>query len=117
MTAASKAVWDSSEPLAVSISFKTYRLNANQSFKKKLIVKNYSNFSRTYKNVNSYRDAPNTTGVTLTAPASVTVAANSATSIALTLTVNAASLPVWTLNGATQGNSGELLNTVEYAAF
>jgi hypothetical protein len=24
---------------------------------------------------------------------------------------------VWTLNGATQGNSGELLNTVEYAAF
>ena len=28
-----------------------------------------------------------------------------------------ASLPVWTLNGGTQGANGELLNTVEYAGF
>ena len=117
VTAASTAVWDSSEPLAVSISFGTYRLNANQSFKKKLVVRNYSNTSRTYQIANSFRDAPNTTGVTLTAPANVTVAANSSTAIALTLTVNAASLPLWTLNGGTQGNNGELLNTVEYAGF
>ena len=116
-TGASTAVWDSSEPLAVSISFGTYRLNVNQSFKKKLVIKNYSNTSRMYQIINSYRDSPNTTGVTLTAPASVTVAANSASSIALTLTVNAASLPVWTLNGGSQGNNGELLNTVEYAGF
>jgi subtilisin family serine protease len=108
VTAASTAVWDSSEPLAVSMFFGTYRLNANQSFKKKLIVKNYSNTSRTYQIANSYRDAPNTTGVTLTAPANVTVAADSATSIALILTVNAASLPVWTLDGGTQGDNGEL---------
>lgn len=115
--AATTAVWDSSAPLAVSISFGTYRLNANQSFKKKLFIKNYSNTSRVYTISNSYRDAPNLTGVTLSVPASVTVPANTISSITLTLTVNAASLPVWTLNGGSQGNNGELLNTVEYAGF
>jgi minor extracellular serine protease Vpr len=113
--AASTAVWDSSAPLAVSISFGTYRLNANQSFKKKLVVKNYSNTARTYSISNSYRDAPNTTGVTLSYPGTVTVPANNAVSISMTLTVNAASLPLWTLNGGSQGANGELLNTVEYA--
>ena len=116
-TAASTAVWDSSAPLAVSISFGTYRLSANQSFKKKIIVKNYSNASRSYQITNSYRDAVNTTGVTITAPASINVPANGTASFTLTLTVNAASLPVWTLNGGSQGSNGELLNTVEYAGF
>jgi hypothetical protein len=35
----------------------------------------------------------------------------------MSLTLNAASLPIWTLNGGTQGGNGELLNTVEYAGF
>ena len=47
--AASTSVYDSSAPLAVSISFGTYRLNVSQSFKKKIVVKNYSNASRTYQ--------------------------------------------------------------------
>jgi subtilisin family serine protease len=115
--AASTSVWDSTAPLAVSISFGTYRLNANQSFKKKIVVKNYSNTGRTYLISNSYRDAPNTTGATLSIPSSIFVAANSSASFTMTLTVNAASLPVWTLNGGTQGGNGELLNTVEYAGF
>ena len=113
--AATTAVWDSTAPLGVSISFGTYRLNANQSFKKKLVVKNYSSSSRTYTITNTYRDAPNVTGVTLSFPATVTVPANTSSSIALTLTVTPASLPVWTLNGGSQGSNGELLNTVEYA--
>jgi subtilisin family serine protease len=115
--AASTAVWDSTAPLAVTISFGTYRLNANQSFKKKIVVKNYSNASRTYQISNTYRDAPNTTGATISTPSSITVAANSTNSFTLTLTVNAASLPVWTLNGGSNGSNGELLNTVEYAGF
>jgi subtilisin family serine protease len=115
--AATTAVWDSSAPLAVSISFGTYRLNTNGSYKKKLVVKNYSNAARTYTITNSFRDAPNTTAVTLTVPATVTVPANNAASITMTLTVNAAALPVWTLNGGSQGSNGELLNTVEYAGF
>jgi subtilisin family serine protease len=113
--AATTAVWDSSAPLAVSMSFGTYRLNTNQSFKKKLVVKNYSSTGRTYTISNTYRDAPNTTGVTITAPTSVFVAANSSSSVTVTATVNAATLPTWTLNGGSQGGNGELLNTVEYA--
>ncbi|MGA2814305.1 MAG: S8 family serine peptidase, partial [Candidatus Acidiferrum sp.] len=115
--ASSTSVWDASAPLAVSISFGTYRLNAAQSFKKKIVVRNYSSAARTYTISNTYRDAPNTTGVTLSFPASVSVPANSATSFTMTLAVNPASLPIWTLNGGAQGGNGELLNTVEYAGY
>ncbi len=115
--AATTAVWDASDPLAVSISYGTYRLNTAQSFKKKIVVKNYSSTARVYQISNTYRDAPNTSGVTITAPASISVPANNAASFTLSLTVNPASLPVWTLNGGSQGANGELLNTVEYAGY
>lgn len=115
--AATTSVWDASDPLAVSLSFGTYRLNANQSFKKKVVVRNYSSTARTYSITNTYRDAPNTTGATITAPPSISVPANSGASFTLTLTVNAVSLPVWTLNGGTSGGEGELLNSVEYAGY
>ena len=114
---ASTSVWDSSDPLAVSISFGTYRLNLNQTFKKKIVVKNYSSTTRLYSIVNTFRDAPNSTGVTLTTPSSISVPANSSASFTLSLVVNAASLPVWTLNGGSQGGNGELLNAVEYAGY
>jgi subtilisin family serine protease len=115
--AGTTAVWDSSAPLAVSVSFGTYRLNAPQSFKKKIVVRNYSMTARTYTIGNTYRDAPNTTGVTLAVPASISVPANSSASFAMSLSVAPASLPVWTLNGGSQGSNGELLNAVEYAGY
>jgi subtilisin family serine protease len=115
--AATTSVWDASNPLAVSISFGTYRLNTPQSFKKKIVVKNYSSTARTYQITNTYRDAPNLTGATITVPPSISVPANSAASFTLTLSVFPASLPIWTLNGGSQGSNGELLNTVEYAGY
>jgi len=115
--AASTAVWDASDPMAVSLSFGTYRVNANQSYRKKVVIRNYSNAARTYLISNTYRDAPNTTGATITAPPSIFVPASGAASFNLTLSVNAAALPVWTVNGGTNGGNGELLNTVEYAGY
>jgi subtilisin family serine protease len=115
--AASTAVWDASDPLAVSLSFGTYRLNAGATYKKKVVVRNYSASARTYTITNTYRDAPNTNGVTITAPASVPVPANGSASFNMSLTVVPANLPVWTLNGGSNGASGELLNTVEYAGY
>jgi len=115
--AATTAVWDASNLLAVSLSFGEYRLNTNQTYKKKVLVRNYSNVNRTYAIANVYRDAPNMTGVTISAPPSVYVAANSTASFVLSLTVNAASLPAWTPDGGADGGNGELLNTVEYAGF
>jgi len=76
--ASTTSVWDASNPLAVSMSFGTYRLSANQTFKKKLVIRNYSGSNRTYTITNTYRDAPNNTGVTLNVPPSIFVAANSA---------------------------------------
>jgi hypothetical protein len=114
---ATTAAWDSSYPLAVSLSFGTYRLNQNQEFTKTVTVRNYSNTSRTYQITNTYRDAPNMTGVAIATPPSVFVGANSTAQFELTASVNVASLPVWTLNGGFEGGNGELLNTVEYAGY
>ena len=114
---ATTAVWDAGDPLAVSLSFGTFRLSANQSYRKKMVVRNYSSLSRTYTISNTYRDAPNQTGVTLTLPPTVLVPPNSSTSFNVTLNVNAAALPTWNLNGGPAGGNGELLNTVEYAGY
>ena len=111
------SVWDSSDPLAVSMSFGTYRVSANQSFKKKIIIRNYASTSRTYSIANTYRDAPNTTGFTLSFPSTISVPANGSASFTVTGSLNASQLPVWTLNGGSQGSNGELLNTVEYAGY
>ena len=67
-TAASTAVWDASDPLAVSLSFSAFRLNAGATYKKKVVVRNYSASARTYTITNTYRAAPNTTGVTIAVP-------------------------------------------------
>jgi hypothetical protein len=113
--AVSTAAWDASNPRAVSLSFGTYRLNQRQVFHKTVAVRNYSNHGRSYQINNTYRDAPNTTGVTISTPASIFVGAKETGEFELTATVNVVSLPAWTLDGGTQGGNGELLNTVEYA--
>ncbi len=115
--AASTTVWDATDPLSVSLSFGTFRLNANASYRKKVVIRNYSNVARTYSIANSYRDAPNLTGVTITVPPTIFVPPNSSASFNATLSVNAAALPTWTLDGGANGGNGELLNTVEYAGY
>ncbi len=115
--AASTGVWDASDPLAVSLSFGTFRLNAGATYKKKVVVRNYSAGVRTYTISNTYRDAPNMTGVTIAAPSSISVPANGSASFTMNLVVTPAALPVWTLNGGSNGGNGELLNTVEYAGY
>jgi len=109
------SVWDASDPLAVSMSFGTYRVSSNQTYRKKLVVRNYSNNARTYAIANTYRDAPNTAGFTLSFPPTIFVGPNSSANFTVTATVSAASLPSWTLNGGSNGGNGDLLNTVEYA--
>ena len=111
------SVWDASNPLSVSMSFGTYRLSANQTFKKKVVVRNYSGASRIYTISNTYRDAPNTSGFTLSFPSTLFVAANGSANFTVTGVVNAAALPAWLLDGGSNGGNGELLNTVEYAGY
>ena len=111
------SVWDSTDPLAVSLSFGAYRVSSNQTYKKKVIVNNYAGSTRSYTIGNTYRDAPNTTGFTLSFPSTIVVPAHGSASFILTGTVTAASLPNWTPNGGTNGANGELLNTVEYAGY
>jgi subtilisin family serine protease len=111
------SVWDASNPLSVSMSFGTYRVSSNQTYKKKVVIRNYSNTSRTYTIANTYRDAPNTTGFTLSYPGTIFVGPNTSANFTVTATLNAALLPAWTLNGGANGNNGSLLDTVEYAGY
>jgi hypothetical protein len=111
------SVWDSTAPLAVSLSFGTYRVSSNQSYKKKVVVNNYAGSTRTYSIANTYRDAPNTTGFTLSFPGTIVVPAHGSASFTLTGTLNAALLPNWTPDGGVDGGNGELLNMVEYAGY
>ena len=113
----STSVWDASNPLSVSMSFGTYRVSSNQTFKKKVVIRNYSPTVRTYAIANTYRDAPNTTGFTLSFPPSIYVGPNSSANVTVTASLNAAALPAWTLNGGSNGGNGDLLNTVEYAGY
>jgi subtilisin family serine protease len=116
-TASTTAAWDSSDPLAVSISFGTTRLFANQTLRKKIVVRNYTNHSRLYTLSNSYRDAPNMTGVTLLFPATVSVPANGSATFNLSATINTANLPLWPFVGGSNSNNGNLLQSVEYAGY
>jgi subtilisin family serine protease len=115
--AASTAVWDAADPLSVSLSFGTSRLNVTESYGKTAIIRNYSKVARTYTITKTYRDAPNLSGVTIVVPPSIFVAPNSSASFNVTLIVNPANLPTWTLDGGANGGNGELLNTVEYAGY
>jgi hypothetical protein len=115
--ASTTSVWDSTAPLAVSLSFGTYRVSSNQTYKKKVIVNNYAGSTRTYSIANTYRDAPNTAGFLLSFPGTIVVPPHGSASFILTGTLNATSLPNWTPDGGVDGGNGELLNTVEYAGY
>jgi subtilisin family serine protease len=114
---ASTAAWDSSNPLAVSLSFGTYRLGQKQQFHKTVAVHNYSNTARYYQIANTYRDSPNQTGVTISTPSRVYVAPRQTASFNLTASVDPGSLPAWTMNGGSNGGNGALFNSVEYAGY
>lgn len=117
--AATTALWDAGDPASVSLSFGTHRAPGTSSFKKKILVRNYSGSARTYSVSTSFRNpAKAATGaVTLNVPSSVPVPANSSATFVATLTLDAAPLAAWNLNGGPQGGNGPLLDAQEYDGY
>lgn len=114
--------WDASDPAAVSLSMGLTRNSAAQVYRKRVLVRNYANVARTYTITRGFRYANDLAsgGVTLSAPASITVPANGNATFFLSATVNPAALPNWAatgLPGGANGGDGSLLDGPEYDGY
>jgi hypothetical protein len=116
--ATSTAAWDA-EALTGSLSFGYNALTGSKAFKKTVVVRNYGSTARTYTITPAFRYADDAASgaVTLSAPATVKVGANSSASFNLMLKVDVSKLPVWTLNGGSRGGDGFRLQDVEFDGY
>ncbi len=112
-------IWDATNPYNVGLSFGTVRATGVTTLTKKVAVRNYSSTTRFYTITRSFRFANDEASgaVTLTAPATITVAANSTAAFLLTMKIDASRLPDWNLGFAGDQGNGALLDTVEFDGY
>jgi hypothetical protein len=120
--ALSTAAWDASDPGAVSLSMGVTRNAGMQTYRKRVLVRNYASTARTYTITRSFRYANDAAsgGVTVSAPASITVPANGNATFIVSATVNPAGLPTWAstgINGGSTGGDASLLDLPEYDGY
>ena len=118
----STAAWDASDPAAVSLSMGLTRNIGSQTYRKRVLVRNYSNTARTYTITRSFRYANDQASgaVTLSSPNSISVAANGSATFLLSATVNANLLPNWAstgINGGANGGDASLIDLPEYDGY
>ncbi len=113
------AAWvDGTESAAVSFGFHDVS-GASASAARTIRVKNYSGSSITYAISSTFRfanDAANG-AVAIGAPASVTVAAHSEATFAVTATITGSALRAWTLNSGSNGANAGVLQLLEYDGY
>jgi subtilisin family serine protease len=112
------AAWDTRE-LTGSLSFGYYSATESRTLTRSVTVRNYGSTSRTLSIAPSFRYADDAASgaVTVRAPGSISVRANSSATFNVQLRVDASKLPAWTLNGGTQGGNGPLLQSVEFDGY
>ena len=117
--AARTAAWDSSDPASPNLGYGVLRLSATTTLAKKVTVRNYLPVARTYSISSAFRYPNDAAGsaVTLTHPSSLTVPANGTGTFLVSLNVNPAFLPTWTLNGGSRGGDGFRLQGHEYDGY
>ncbi|HET9521790.1 MAG TPA: S8 family serine peptidase [Candidatus Limnocylindrales bacterium] len=113
------AAWvDGTESAAVSFGFHDVS-GTSASVTKTIRVRNYSNASHTFDISSTFRfanDAANG-AVSVSAPASVTVAANGQATFDVTITVTGSALRAWSLNSGAAGASASTLQLLEYDGY
>jgi len=116
--ASTTAAWDADD-LTGSLSFGFHALTGSKTFQKTVVVRNYSGTARTYSITPGFRYADDAASgaVTLSAPASIRVKANSSRAFKVKLKVDVTKLPVWTLNGGSRGGDGFRLQGVEFDGY
>jgi subtilisin family serine protease len=112
------AAWDDQADTG-SLSFGYLARSTPKDLTKKVDVRNYSGSPITYSISPTFRFADDAASgaVTIDAPDSITVPANSTRSFDVHMHVDPSKLPFWTLNGGPNGGNGELLNLFEYDGY
>lgn len=112
------AAWDT-KTNAGSLSFGYEATSDLAVLTRNVTVRNYSNRRRTYSIRPGFRYANDQASgaVQFDLPATVTVPARDAKSFRVGISIDATRLPVWTLNGGTQGGNGALLQGVEFDGY
>lgn len=107
------------DDLTPSLSFGYYGTTDTKAFKKTVAVRNYTSKTRLYNITSSlrYADDAASGAVSISTPSTVSVPANGIATFNVKLMVNPSKLPVWTLNGGSQGGNGELLRLLEYDGY
>jgi subtilisin family serine protease len=103
----------SSESAAVSFGYAA--VAQKRDFHKKVLVYNFSNSSRTYAVSMTLRDPANqaAAAVQTEVPDSLQVPGHSLRAFDVRISVDPTKLPVWSLNGGSQGGNGALLTALE----
>ena len=111
--------WDNAAPIAVSLSFGYQALTSSAQFVKTVAVHNYGSTTRTYSITPTFRyPADAASGaVTISAPATVKVAAGATATFKVKLAVDVTKLPVWNLNGGSRGGDGYRLDGFEFDGY
>ena len=112
------AAWDQAA-LTGSLSFGYQALTGSAAFQKTVVVRNYATTARTYTITPAFRYADDAASgaVSITAPATVRVPANGSATFRVKVMVDVTKLPVWTLNGGSQGGDGYRLQGVEFDGY
>jgi subtilisin family serine protease len=112
------AAWDAKTETG-SLSFGYEPASDVIELARQVTVSNYSNSRRTYAVTPSFRYASDAASgaVHVIAPSTVTVPAHGTRTFRVSVTIDAAKLPVWNLNGGSQGGNGSLLQNVEFDGY
>jgi hypothetical protein len=112
------AAWDTADETG-SLSFGYYSATGSRTLTRSVTVRNYGSSPRTLSITPEFRYADDAAGgaVSISAPGSVNVRANSSATFKVQLRVDASKLPAWALNGGSQGGNGPLLQGVEFDGF
>jgi subtilisin family serine protease len=112
-------LWDAANPYSAGLSFGTLRATGITTLTKKVAVRNTGTSARFYSIGKSFRYANDAASgaVTLTAPANITVPANSTGSFTLSMRIDASKLPPWNLGFAGDQGNGSLLQGVEFDGY
>lgn len=116
--ATTTGAWDSQRQTA-SLSFGYHALHEPTTVRRAVRVRNFSSQARTYEVSSAFRYAADeaTGAVSVDVPSTITVARNSSTVFDVYLTIDPSKLPVWNLNGGSQGGNGARLLTLEYDGY
>ncbi len=110
--------WDA-DAFAGSLSFGYATLNESKIFEKTVVVRNYSNNTRTYTITPNFRYADDAASgaVKISAPSTIKVKGNSSASFKVKVKVDPTKLPIWALNGGSLGGDGFRLQGVEFDGY